>query len=349
MGILKSAALLNLVVAACAVARLEAQEQIPSATYARPAELVAVEGQRRLNLFCMGSGTPAIVFISGAWENTMAWRRVQAPASRLSRACSFDRAGLGFSDPAGRPSTARNAADDLQRLLEAARIEGPIVLVGHSAGGHYALLFAALYRERVAGLVLVDPSDLEADNDLALAGHLSPQALVEARRETELNHERLRQCVELARAGSLAPDSTEPYCLMREEDPVLKAELDRQHVRLQTKDAILSEMISHRAPVEGERSLNALQLREAIGDGTFGNLPLVVLRRGTRLKHPALPQEIFDKNEAIFLAGYERIAAYSASGEVRTVPSSGHHIQLDRPDAVIAAIEEVVAAVRGAR
>ena len=137
-------------------------------------ELFAVDGQRRLNMFCMGDGTPAIVFVSGAWENTMAWRRVQAPASRLARACSYDRAGLGFSDPAAHSSTARNAVDDLTNLLDAASVEMPVVLVGHSAGGLYALLFTALYPDRVAGVVLVDPSDPEANNNFGLAGHHPP-------------------------------------------------------------------------------------------------------------------------------------------------------------------------------
>ena len=340
-------ALVTLVVAAPTLAQLEAQ-QIPSELYTQPANLVAVDGQRRLNLFCVGDGAPAVVFVSGAWDNTMAWRRVQGPASRLSRACSYDRAGLGFSDPAARPSTARNAVDDLKNLLDAASVEKPVVLVGHSAGGLYAMLFTALYPDRVAGVVLVDPSDPEANNNFALAGHHPPNFKEGTRRQTEANHERLRHCVDLARDGALTPDNTDPYCLMTETDPVLKAELDRQHVRLQTKEVILSEMISQNALVEGEYSLNELQFREAIGNKSFGELPLILLRRGTRLKHPDLPQEIFDKNEAVLLAGHERMAAYSSVGEVRTIPNSGHQIQLDQPEAVVAAIQEVVAAARSA-
>ena len=107
-------------------------------------------------------------------------------------------------------------------------------------------------------------------------------------------------------------------------------------------------MISQNALVEGEYSLNELQFREAIGNNSFGELPLILLRRGTRLKHPDLPQEIFDKNEAVLLAGHERMAAYSSVGEVRTIPNSGHQIQLDQPEAVVAAIQEVVAAARSA-
>ena len=135
---------------------------------------------------------------------------------------------------------------------------------------------------------------------------------------------------------------------MTETEPVLKAELDRQHVRLQTKEVILSEMISQNALVESEYSLNELQFREAIGKNSFGELPLILLRRGTRLKHPDLPEEIFDKNEAVLVAGHERMAAYSSVGEVRTIPNSGHQIQLDQPEAVVAAIQEVVAAARSA-
>lgn len=330
------------------LAQLEAGEQIPSEVYTRTAELFAVDGQRRLNMFCIGDGTPKIVFVSGAWENTMAWRRVQGPASRLSRACSYDRAGLGFSDAAAHPSTARNAVDDLRNLLDAASVETPVVLVGHSAGGLYAMLFTALYRYRVAGVVLVDPSDPEANNNFALAGHHPPDLVEGTRRQIETNHERLRHCVDLAREGILTPDNTDPYCLMAETDPVLKAELDRQHVRLQTKEVILSEMISQNALVENEYSLNEVQFREAIGNNSFGELPLILLRRGNRPKHPALPQEIFDKNESVLLAGYERMAAYSSIGSVRTIPDSGHHIQLDQPEAVVVAIQEVVAAIRSA-
>ena len=339
-------ALLAFFIARSALAEVEAEGQIPSTVYAHSAELFAVDGQRRLNMYCVGAGTPAIVFISGAWQNTMTWRRVQGRVSQLSRACSYDRAGLGFSDPATRDSTAVNAVDDLKNLLNAANVKTPVVLVGHSVGGLYAMLFATSYRARVAGLVLVDPSDPEANNNLALSGHLPPDNVVEARRQTEMNHQLLRHCVDLAAKGILTPSNTDPYCLMNEADPILKKELDRQHVRLQTKEAILSEMVSQNALVEGEYSLNGLQFRKAIGNGSFGKLPLILLRRANRQKHPALPQEIFDKNETVFIAGYEAMAAYSSLGIVRPITNSGHNIQLDQPEAVVKAIEEVVAAVR---
>jgi pimeloyl-ACP methyl ester carboxylesterase len=339
-------ALVAFLIASPILADSEAEGQIPSTVYTHSAELFALDGHRRLNMYCVGAGTPAIVFIAGAWENMMTWRRVQGRASQSARACSYDRAGLGFSDPAQRDSTAENAVDDLKNLLDVANIKTPVVLVGHSAGGLYAMLFAASHRDRVAGIVLVDPSDSEANNNLALSGQPSKYA-EEMRRQTEANHAMLRRCVDLADKGLLTPSNTDPYCLMNEADPILKKELDRQHVRLQTKQAILSEMISLNALVEGEYSLDGLQFRKAIGNGSFGKLPLILLRRANRQKHPALPQEVFEKNEAVFIAGYERMAAYSSIGIVRPISNSGHSIQLDQPQAVVTAIQEVVAAVRG--
>jgi pimeloyl-ACP methyl ester carboxylesterase len=281
-------------------------------------------------------------------QNTMTWRRVQGRASQLSRTCSYDRAGLGFSDPAARDSTAENSVDDLKNLLDAAGFKTPVVLVGHSAGGLYAMLFAALYPDRVGGLVLVDPKDPEVSNNLALSGQ-PPDVVAEGRRQIEMNFQMLRHCVDLAAKGTLTPSNTDPYCLMNEADPILKQELDRQHVRLQTKEAILSEMISLDDPVEGKYSLDALQFRKAIGNRSFGKLPLILLRRANAQKHPALPQEVFEKNQAVFLAGHERMAAYSSIGIVRPIPNSGHDIQLDQPEAVATAIQEVVAAARSGR
>lgn len=356
-------ALIAFLLAGPTLADCEAQMQIPDAVYTQPAELIAVDGQRRLNLYCIGTGTPVVVFISGAWQNTMSWRRVQGRTSLTSRACSYDRAGLGFSDPAERDSTAENAVDDLKNLLDAASVETPIVLVGHSVGGLYALLFAAFYPDRVAGLVLVDPSDPEANNNLALSGHQPLEVVEEGRRQAEMNLQLLRHCVDLAAEGTLTPSNTDPYCLMNEANPVLKQELDRQHVRLHTKQAILSEMISQDRLLQGEYSLNGLQFRRAIGEGSLGNLPLILLKRadtprppappqagsGAGPTRPTLPPEIFDRNQAVFASGRQRMAAYSSVGTVRAISNSGHNIQLDQPEAVVAAIQEVVAAARNKR
>src|SRR4029077_15424321 len=110
--------------------------------YASPGRLVAAEGPR-LNLYCMGSGSPAVVFDSG-WEDwAPVWAIVQPQVARWTQACSYDRAGAGFSDPGPMPRTSVRIADELHSALRNAGIKGPYVLVGHAFGGDNVRAFAA--------------------------------------------------------------------------------------------------------------------------------------------------------------------------------------------------------------
>jgi pimeloyl-ACP methyl ester carboxylesterase len=130
--------------------------------YAQPGQLVSVNGFR-LNLYCMGSGSPTVVFDSG-WEDwAPAWSKVQPEVAKWTRACSYDRAGTGFSDPGPMPRTSVHIAEELRTALHHGGIGGPYILVGHAFGGDNVRTFANLYMGEVAGLVLVDadPNDVE--------------------------------------------------------------------------------------------------------------------------------------------------------------------------------------------
>jgi pimeloyl-ACP methyl ester carboxylesterase len=130
--------------------------------YGQPGQLVSVDGFR-LNLYCMGSGSPTVVFDSG-WEDwAPAWSTVQPQIAAWTRACSYDRAGAGFSDPGPMPRTSMRIAAELHTALHRAGIAGPYILVGHAFGGDNVRVFADRYLREVAGLVLVDadPNDLE--------------------------------------------------------------------------------------------------------------------------------------------------------------------------------------------
>ena len=70
--------------------------------YLRPQRVVDIGG-RRLNLICTGSGSPTVILEAGLIADAAAWRLVQPAVSRTTSVCSYDRAGLGFSDPAGPP------------------------------------------------------------------------------------------------------------------------------------------------------------------------------------------------------------------------------------------------------
>src|SRR5215203_5058455 len=122
-------------------------------------------GGRALFISCIGIGSPTVVLEAGSGNGADTWAGVQPEVARFTRVCSYDRAGLGQSDPA--PTgvrTVQDSVDDLHALLAAADISGPIVLAGHSLGGLIVRLYASQYPNDVVGLVLVDgmPPDLPA-------------------------------------------------------------------------------------------------------------------------------------------------------------------------------------------
>jgi pimeloyl-ACP methyl ester carboxylesterase len=122
-----------------------------------PGQLVDVGGHR-LHLRCAGEGTPAVVFDAALGASSLSWSLVQPAVARVTRACSYDRAGFGWSDAGPMPRTAGRIAGELHRLLRLGGVPPPYVLVGHSFGGLVMRLFAARHPGDVAGLVLVEPA-----------------------------------------------------------------------------------------------------------------------------------------------------------------------------------------------
>jgi pimeloyl-ACP methyl ester carboxylesterase len=84
------------------------------------------------------------------------WRVVQSGVEKFTTVCWYDRAGEGWSDPAPTPRSSTTVVQDLHTLLKTTPIAGPYVLVGHSIGGEYVLIYVARYPSEVVGLVLVD-------------------------------------------------------------------------------------------------------------------------------------------------------------------------------------------------
>ncbi len=104
-------------------------------------------GGYRLHVHCMGATSPTVVFESGFGMSSNAWALVQPAVARLTRACSYDRPGYGWSDEAPDPRTGTHAVDDLHRMLANAGIPGPYGLVGHSMGeGRCDFLRAGIQR-----------------------------------------------------------------------------------------------------------------------------------------------------------------------------------------------------------
>ena len=122
-----------------------------------PGHLVDIGGHR-LHLWCTGDGAPAVILDTGLGGSTPGWGFVQPEVARFTRVCSYDRAGMGYSDPGPSPRTARRIASELAELLARSGLAGPVVLVGASIAGFDVRVFASDHPERAAGLVLVDAS-----------------------------------------------------------------------------------------------------------------------------------------------------------------------------------------------
>lgn len=112
---------------------------------------------RRLHVDIRGEGQPAVWFESAIAASSLSWARVQPAVARFTTACTYDRAGLGWSDPPVAPLTAAAVLDDLDRAVREATGSSPCVMVGHSFGAFICMAFAAAHRGDIRGLVLVDP------------------------------------------------------------------------------------------------------------------------------------------------------------------------------------------------
>lgn len=125
------------------------------ATKPPPGALYTVGG-RKMRINCTGSGSPTIILEAGSGGDGLVWGGVQPILSKTTRVCSYDRAGLGWSEPRPGPRDADHIANELHELLISAHVTGPIVLMGHSGGGLYIRYYAWRYPTDVAGFVFVD-------------------------------------------------------------------------------------------------------------------------------------------------------------------------------------------------
>src|SRR3954465_5563864 len=119
-----------------------------------PGRLVDLGGYR-LHLWCTGDGAPAVILDAGLGGPSAGWGFVQPEVARFPRVCSYDRGGMGYSNPGPSPRTARRIASELAELLARGGIAGPVVLVGESIAGFNVRVFATDHLERATGLVLV--------------------------------------------------------------------------------------------------------------------------------------------------------------------------------------------------
>jgi pimeloyl-ACP methyl ester carboxylesterase len=303
--------------------------------YAGPQTLVKIGRHRRLNLLVAGEGAPTVIFAPGMGATTLEWGRVQHPIARETRTVAFDKAGMGFSDPGPLPRTGSAVVNDLRAALKTAEIHPPYVLVGWSAGGLYMRLFAFRYPEEVAGMVMVDSSNEHQLRRMIEAGDLQ---IAPAWRKQLRSNSRMAR---LARAGALVPGTAEYDEFIGDPVPTLTPAVNAARRAQLTSPGYWRAFQSEAVAFQSVTSDQVAAARRPLGD-----MPLIVLTRETVLPLPDESDAEAEASHAIWCAMHDEIAALSTRGVRRTVGGAGHGIQLDKPEVVIAAIEEVLALAR---
>lgn len=285
----------------------------------RPGRLVALPDGRRLNLVCSGTGSPTVLLEAGFASTAGAWHKVQPALAKTTRVCAYDRAGYGFSDPGPLPRDGAAIARDLDQLLAAANIPGPFVVVGHSAGGLYARLFAARHPGDVAGLVLLDPS-MERR-----APKPEGDGLDGIRR-------RLQGCLAAAEARPQPPVGDARWNRCMPARPSAHAIAAAQ--RPETWRGQLSELDN----IFGGTSEQVFRI-----GGLLRTVPIYVFTASdTAASAPAYAP---NNPQTIVELRHQMIARSSELGSQQTVLSS-HMVMFDRPETVVAAVEEMIRARR---
>ena len=292
---------------------------VDASRYPPPGKLIDVGGYR-LYLYCTGTGhpgSPTVILEAGGDGSSLGGSTVQPGVASFTRVCSYDRAGYGWSDNGPLPRTAGRIVTELHTLLARAAVPGPYVLVGASYGGLIARLYAYSYPQQVAGLVLVDsiseemvryPSELANEasvvNLVSICQALAPFGIV-------------RLLGYLYNYGAELPPTVQP---------VAQAHL------FQTRECYTA----HDELAAWNESF--AQVRAA--QHPLGHLPLVVLTRGVEGTY-------FKGNagkpvSAAWLIMQKDLASLSTNSQQIIATRSGHVIEIDQPDLVIAAIKQVL-------
>jgi pimeloyl-ACP methyl ester carboxylesterase len=304
-----------------------------------PGRLVDL-GTHRLHLRCEGDGAPCVVFDAALGASSLSWSLVQPAIARVTRACTYDRAGFAWSDAGPLPRTAARIADELHELLHRAPVPAPYVLVGHSFGGLVMRLLTSRHPDAVAALVLIEPAVPEEwaeptpeqrallARGTRLCGYGTTAARIGIARTVAM----------LARVGALGMARSIVKVvsrggLRREDEGVLAPiwKLPRE-VR-----SVLAEMWTQPkffqalgSQIENMCVSAAEALREA--PSSYGDLPLVVITASGASSRRVQADAA--------------LASRSTRGRQVLAADSGHWVPLDAPQVVIDAIIEVVRMVR---
>jgi pimeloyl-ACP methyl ester carboxylesterase len=284
--------------------------------------LVDVGGGRRLQIDCRGSGTPTVVLESGLDNlGSLSWAAVHDSIAKTTRTCAYSRAGILWSDPSHGPFDPRGTARDLHTALSAAGEHPPFVMAGHSLGGPYIMIFTSMYPADVAGLVFVDashPDQMEREQHVLGNAVGRPPSPLTVTAFTALSWTGFERFLPIGNEGL----------------PLTRA----------VSNAYIGTSL---APVLREGTGLAITLHTAGQFRDLGDRPLVVLT-GTKpyaawqLKAAGLTSDQGRRLAVLWRSLHDDEATWSHRSRHQLVPDASHYIQFDDPNAVIAAVREVI-------
>ena len=283
------------------------------ADYPPPGQMVSLD-THDIHLHCVGIGNPTVVFEADLDQlGSSSWSLVQSKVGEFTRACSYDRAGIMWSEPGPRPRDGDVIASELGAVLHAAGENGPYVLVGHALGGAYVRIFAGQNPDTVCGMVLVDSSHPDQLARFAAIGI-----------EKEIPPNQIRPLVVfLTHLGIPARYKGPQYSMPQQVYDAEQAFLTP------------SSLAWFDESVEGPNTLAQSGQCESMGD-----TPLIVLSS-------ARPASSYTRAEGqdpqdVWLELQQELALLSESSEIRMLEESGHYIQFDQPEMVVGAISDMV-------
>jgi len=285
-------------------------EAADAKAYPPPGQLVDVGGYR-LHINCTGTGSPTVVIDAGLGDWSTSWGGyVQPEVAKTTRVCTYDRAGMGWSEEGPLPRDAEQFAKELHTLLQNANIPGPYVMVGHSLGGLPVHVFVHEYASEIAGVVLIE----------SMNPRQFTQSPTEAQSQSESRSQPFSLQAALARFGVIrllvklpgiapsVPANEEAYYPL--------------YIRPQSFQTTTNE--SQGMPAAGA---------QAAAVKSFADLPLIVLT--AKLNNTPAWQE--RQTELLQL---------SSNSQQLFAENSGHNIQVEEPNAAVAAILQMVRQVR---
>lgn len=279
-----------------------------------------------MHLDCTGSGSPTILLNTGAGDDVLYWQTIQPQLSLVTRVCSYDRSGLGWSEPHSGPHDAETIVREQHALLDAAGIRPPFVLVGASAGGYYVREYAREFPAEAVGIAFLDASfPTQVDE---LPGQLQWYDTERPKRAREARWLKLRTAIGWERLRGRCHDDV-PKGLER-----LRGNIDAEMCRTSYIGAELPEWFDFETSGHEAGRLTS-----------FGDLPLLVMSQDPERDKTGWTQQAIDA-QTVWAHEQSTLASMSTRSWHVIARGSPHHIHQARPDLVVAELTRLVEVAR---